>query len=91
MNIPAQRWRDNIDGINLEQISNENLVNFYKREFKLIGLGEPASTFFTQSVRRRLIKKGMLSRSRARVDKGPNAWITTISDMTRTLISQLEQ
>ncbi len=78
--------------LNLEQLSNENLVNFYKKEFKMIDLGKPASTFFSSSARRRLIKKGILSRTRARVDKGADArsniWITTISDMTRTLISQ---
>ena len=66
--------------LNLEQISDENLVNFYKEEFKKIDLGEPASTFFTPSVRKRLLKKGILKRVHHR--------ITTISDMTRILISQ---
>ena len=28
--------------LNLEQLSNENLVNFYKKELKMIDLGEPA-------------------------------------------------
>ena len=71
--------------LDLEQKSDENLVDFYREEFKMIDLGEPASTFFTQSVRRQLIKKGILKRS-ARAK-----WITTITDMTRTLISQTGQ
>ena len=71
--------------LNLEQLSDENLVNFYKKELQMIGLGEPASDFFTSSMRKKLIKKGILKRS-ARAK-----WITTISDMTRTLISQTGQ
>jgi len=71
---------------NLEQLSNENLVNFYKKELKMIDLGKSASNFFTSSARRRLIKKGILKRS-----KQSKEWVTTISDMTRTLISQAGQ
>jgi hypothetical protein len=80
--------------LNFEQLSDENLVNFYKKELKMIDLGEPASTFFSESERRRLIKKGILRRSRARVKSRMHArsiWITTISDMARTLISQAER
>ncbi len=81
--------------LNFEQLSNENLVNFYKKELKMIDLGKPASTFFSESERRRLIKKGILRRSRAnvqsRVHARSNIWITTITDMTRTLIYQAEQ
>ncbi len=80
--------------LNLDQISNENLVNFYKKELKMIDLGEPASTFFSESARGRLIKKGILKRSQAPVQSrvnGRNTWITTITDMARTLISQAER
>ncbi len=81
--------------VNFEQLSDENLVDFYKEELKMIDLGKPASTFFSESERRRLIKKGILRRSRAnvqsRVHARSNIWITTISDMTRTLISQARQ
>ncbi len=80
--------------INFEQLSDENLVDFYKEELKMIDLGKPASTFFTESERRRLIKKGILKRSRAHVQSHMhtrNIWITTISDMARTLISQAER
>ena len=66
--------------LNLEQISDENLVNFYKEELHMIDLGEPVSTFFTPSVRKRLLKKGILKRAHPR--------ITTISDWTRAIISQ---
>ena len=79
---------------NFEQISDENLVDFYKKELKMIDLGKPASTFFSESERRRLIKKGILKRSRANVKSrvhARNIWITTITDMARTLISQAEQ
>jgi len=83
-----------IDVNNLERLSTENLINFYKKELKMIDLGEPASTFFSESARRRLMKKGILIRSRAHVQSrvhGRNIWITTITDMTRTLISQTRQ
>ncbi len=71
--------------LNLEQLSNENLVNFYKKELKMIGLGKPASNFFSTNARRRLLKKGILKRS------AREKWITTITDMTRTLIDQTEE
>ena len=73
--------------LNLEQLSIENLINFYKKELKMIDLGKKkASTLFSDNMRRRLIKKGILKRS-----KMSKEWITTISDSTRTLISQAEQ
>lgn len=46
--------------LNLEQISNENLVNFYRDELQMIGMGEPSSTFFTANVMKNLLKKGIL-------------------------------
>ncbi len=80
--------------LNLEQLSDRNLVNFYKKELKMIYLGKPASTFFTESARGRLIKKGILRRIltpvKSRVN-GRNIWVTTITDMTRTLIYQAEE
>ncbi len=76
--------------LNLEQLSNENLVYFYKDEFQMIDLGEPASTFFSASTIKGLIKKGILKTTRAGVRAGSRTWITTITDMTRTLISKLK-
>ena len=76
--------------LKLEQISNENLVNFYKKELKMIDLGEPASTFFSRSAYTRLLKKGILRRSRRPPPTRSKIWIITISDMTRTLISRAE-
>ncbi len=73
--------------LNLEQLSDENLVNFYKEELKMIDLGEPVSTFFSRSAYTKLLKKGILKRSRKPPPARSKIWIITISDMTRTLIS----
>ena len=74
--------------LNLEQISNENLVNFYKEELKMIGLGEKTSTFFTSSVRKKLIKKGILKTIPSYPSLSKLGRKTIITEMTRTLISQ---
>jgi hypothetical protein len=74
--------------LNLEQISNENLVNFYKKELMMIGMGKPASVFFSTNVVKNLLKKGILRRTRKHVQS--KIWITTISDMTKNLISLVE-
>ena len=76
--------------LNLEQLSNENLVNFYKEELKMIGLGEPASAFFTSSMRKKLLKKGILTTIPSYPLVSSPGRKTTISNRTRTLISQLE-
>ena len=68
------------NSLNLEKLSDENLVKFYKEELQMINLGEPVTTVFNYSVRRTLIKKGILKWSRGHG--------TTITDMTRALISQ---
>ena len=67
---------------NFEQISNENLVNFYREEFTRIDSGESPSAFFTSSMRKRLLKKGILKRK--------SAHVITISALTRAIISQTE-
>ena len=74
--------------LNLEQLSNENLVNFYKEELKMIDLGESASTFFTSSVRKKLIKKGILKTIPSYPSLSSLGRKTIITDLTRTLISQ---
>ena len=74
--------------LNLEQLSNENLVNFYKEELKMIDLGESASTFFTSSVRKKLIKKGILKTIPSYPSLSSLGRNTIITDLTRTLISQ---
>jgi len=70
--------------LNLEQLSNENLVNFYREELKMINLGEPVSTFFSANTIRGLIRKGILKTTHP----SPPRRRITISDSTRTLISQ---
>lgn len=75
--------------LNLEQISNENVVNFYKKELTMIGMGKPASVFFSTNVVKNLLKKGILRRTRKHVRS--KIWITTISDMTKNLLSLVEQ
>ncbi len=77
--------------LNLEQLSDENLVNFYKRELNLIDLGEPASTFFTSSVRKNLIKKGILKTVPSYPLQSSLGRKTIITEMTRNLISKTEQ
>ena len=77
--------------LNLEQMSNENLVNFYKEELKMIDLGESASTFFTSSMRKKLIKKGILKTIPSYPYLASLGRKTIITDLTRTLISQTEQ
>ena len=70
--------------LNLEQLSNENLVNFYKKELKMIDLGEPARSFFSQHKMRGLIEKGILRKTREHARA--RTWLITLTDMTRTLI-----
>jgi hypothetical protein len=74
--------------LNLEQLSDENLVNFYKEELQMIGLGEKASTFFTSSVRKKLIKKGILETIPSYPSLSKLGRKTIITDLTRTIISQ---
>jgi len=73
---------------NLEQKSDENLVNFFKEELKMIDLGEKASTFFTSSVRKKLIKKGILKTMPSYPSLHSLGRKTIITEMTRNLISQ---
>ena len=77
--------------LNLEQISNENLVNFYKEELKMIDLGASASTFFTSSMRKKLIKKGILKTIPSYPYLASLGRKTILTDLTRTLISQTGQ
>ena len=77
--------------LNLEQLSNENLVNFYKKELKMIDLGESASTFFTSNMRKKLIKKGILKTIPSYPYLASLGRKTIITDLTRTLISQTGQ
>ena len=77
--------------LNLEQMSNENLVNFYKEELKRIDLGESASAFFTSSMRKKLIKKGILKTIPSYPLLSSLGRKTIITDLTRTLISQTGQ
>ena len=73
--------------LNFEQLSDENLVNFYKKELKMIDLGEPASAFFTPSMRKKLTKKGIIKTIPSYPLLSSLGRKTVITDMTRTLIS----
>ena len=77
--------------LNLEQKSNENLVNFYKEELQMIDLGKSASTFFSASAIKGLIKKGILKTIPSYPYLSSLGRKTIITKMTRTLISQVER
>ena len=77
--------------LDLERLSDENLVNFYKEELKMIDLGESASAFFTSSMRKKLIKKGILKTIPSYPYLSSLGRKTIITDLTRTLISQTGQ
>jgi len=73
--------------LNLEELSDSKLINFYLEELKMIDVGQRAKVILPPSVRRRLIKRGFLKKI---YDNHGGAEIV-LSELTRKIIYNFDK
>ena len=70
---------------NLNEISDANLVHFYSEELRYVLDGGTASEVFTETMRRALIRKGVLIRA----NLGEGRLKAILSDSARAILEEL--